>query len=160
MNGTSQTFDWGVFLTCIGIAALLVLAILTVLLRRLGAMSARLVQTTAVVEVMEGPLAEAAEQLTGLAGMRPLQYRYQVAGQSFVGSLATLQPGAADRSAAEAGFAVHRPGDIVTVFYDRSHPSRSVIDGRAPAVPAWVRHGWLPAAAALLIGIVMMVLGQ
>ncbi len=159
MDGTSQMFDWGAFLAAIGLAALGVLSVVRILLGQLGMMSARLVQTTAVVEDMEGPLAEAAKRLTGRADMRPLQYRYQVDGHAYVGSLATLQPGPAARRAAEAGLAVHNPGDTIAVFYDRRYPSRSVIDGRAPAAPAWARFGWLPAAAALVIGVVMMVVG-
>jgi len=97
-----------------------------------------------------------------LAGRRdalPFQYCYEVDGRSHAGTLATLQSGAAARRAAAAALAAQRPGDTITVFYDRDHPSRSVIDGRAPAVLVWARFGWPVSLVVLVAGIVMMIAG-
>jgi hypothetical protein len=159
MTGTSELFDWGVFLASIGAAALILLAVVRLLLRQVTAMSRRLVQTNAVVEPMEGPLVDLATRVAGQANMHPLQYRYQVAGQSYTGSLVTLDSAPAARLAAEAKFAMHQPGDTITVFYDRDHPSRSVLDASGTGIPGWARFGWVPALAVLVVGIVMAIVG-
>jgi hypothetical protein len=156
MDDMSQMFAWGVLLAFGGLIALVVLTVVIILMRLLSAMSTRLVPVAAVVEEPQGPLTEAAKWMAPQLDLRPRQYRYEVGGKTYVGTLATLQPGQDERRAAERALSAHNIGDTITVFYDRDHPNRSVMDGRAPTVPAWVRRALVASVVVAFVGVVIL----